>query len=39
MRPLTLAVPTAVLLALAACAPTTGANSSVNELQELSDSS
>lgn len=38
MRPLTLAVPAAVLLALAACAPTTGANSYVNELQELSDS-
>jgi len=38
MRPLILAAPTALLLALAACAPTTGANSYANELRQLSDS-
>ncbi len=38
MRPLILAAPTALLLALAACAPTTGASSYANELRQLSDS-
>ncbi len=37
MRPLTLAVPAALLLALAACAPTTGPSHYADELRQLSD--
>jgi len=38
MRPLIFAAPAALLLALAACAPTTGSNNYENELRRLSDS-
>ncbi len=38
MRPLTLAAPAALLLALAACAPTMGPSRYAAELQRLSDS-
>ncbi len=38
MRALTFAAPAVLLLALAACAPTTGANTYTRELQQLSDS-
>lgn len=38
MRPPILAVPAALLLALAACAPTTGPSQYAAELQQLSDS-
>lgn len=38
MRPLTLAAPAALLLALAACAPTMGSSHYADELQQLSDS-
>ena len=38
MRPLIFAAPTALLLAIAACAPTTGSNNYVDELRQLSDS-
>ena len=38
MRPLILAAPAALLLALAACAPTAGSSTYAQELQQLSDS-
>lgn len=38
MRPLILAAPAALLLALAACAPTTGSGTYAEELKQLSDS-
>jgi hypothetical protein len=38
MRPLILAAPVTLLLALAACAPTTGSSTYARELQQLSDS-
>ncbi|GLS00814.1 hypothetical protein GCM10007859_08230 [Brevundimonas denitrificans] len=38
MRPLTVAAPVALLLALAACAPTTGPSHYADELRRLSDS-
>lgn len=38
MRALIFAAPVAVLLALAACAPTTGSSTYARELQQLSDS-
>jgi len=38
MRALIFAAPVAVLLALAACAPTTGSSTNAQELQQLSDS-
>jgi hypothetical protein len=38
MRPLIVAAPAALLLALAACAPTTGSSTYAQELQQLSDS-
>ena len=38
MRPLTLAAPVALLLTLAACAPTTGSSRYADELQQLADS-
>ena len=38
MRALIFAAPVAVLLALAACAPTTGSSTYAQELQQLSDS-
>ena len=38
MRPLTLAAPAVLLLALAACAPTMGPSRYADELRELSDS-
>jgi len=37
LNPLTFAAPIALLLALAACAPTTGGDRYVNELRRLSD--
>ena len=37
MRPLILAAPAALLLTLAACAPTMGPNRYADELQQLSD--
>ena len=37
MRPLTFAAPAALLLVLAACAPTMGPNRYADELQQLSD--
>jgi uncharacterized FlgJ-related protein len=38
MRPLILAAPVTLLLALAACASTTGSSTYARELQQLSDS-